>query len=287
MSAQSGGLSATPFFLQAVSGKRFCIYHAPHPKIACRGAFVYVHPFADEMNRSRRMAALQARAFAELGYGVLSIDLFGCGDSSGETGDASWDAWKSDLELAVRWLGDRLPVPVGLWGLRLGALLALDFIYGNPGRIGSLIAWNPIVSGKSFMTQFLRLRLGSDIVGDGKTASGKGTNALRDALNSGQTLEIAGYDISPALGLPIDALDAATLPPRMIPVHWFEIVRAADSTLPATQADVAEQWRREGVQLHLHTIPGLPFWATPELSTSPELLSMTCALPGAPLETSR
>lgn len=287
MSTQSGGLSATPFFLQAAPGKRFCIYHAPHPQIACRGAFVYVHPFADEMNRSRRMAALQARAFAELGYGVLSIDLFGCGDSSGETGDASWEAWKSDLELAVRWLEDRLPVPVGLWGLRLGALLALDFIQGNPGRVSSLIAWNPIVSGKSFMTQFLRLRLGSDIVEDGKTSSGNGTNALREALMSGQTLEIAGYDISPALGAAIDALDAETLPPRTIPVHWFEIVRAADGALPATQAGVAKEWRRKGVQLHLHTISGLPFWATPFLSTNPELISMTCALPDAPWEASR
>ncbi|HWZ47109.1 MAG TPA: hydrolase 2, exosortase A system-associated, partial [Herbaspirillum sp.] len=272
MSARSGGLSATPFFLQAVPGERFCIYHAPHPEIACRGAFVYVHPFADEMNRSRRMAALQARAFAEYGYGVLSIDLFGCGDSSGETGDASWEAWKSDLELAVRWLEDRLPVPVGLWGLRLGALLALDFIHDNPDRISSLIVWNPIVSGKSFMTQFLRLRLGSHIVGDGKTSSSKATIALREALMSRQTLEIAGYDISPALGAAIDALDAATLPPCMIPVHWFEIVRAANSALPATQAGVAKEWRRKGVQLHLHTIPGLPFWATPFLSASPELI---------------
>jgi len=33
------------------------------------------------MNKSRRMAALQARVFAAMGFGVLQIDLFGCGDS--------------------------------------------------------------------------------------------------------------------------------------------------------------------------------------------------------------
>ena len=49
------------------------------------------------MNKSRRMAALQARAFAEMGFGVLQIDLFGCGDSSGDFSDARWDIWKQDL----------------------------------------------------------------------------------------------------------------------------------------------------------------------------------------------
>jgi alpha/beta superfamily hydrolase len=40
------------------------------------------------MNKARRMAALQARALAALGYGVLLLDLHGCGDSSGDFGDS-------------------------------------------------------------------------------------------------------------------------------------------------------------------------------------------------------
>ncbi len=69
-----------------------------------RGAVVYVHPFAEEMNKSRRMAALQSRALAAAGFAVLQIDLLGCGDSSGDFGDASWDEWIDDVLLAVRWL---------------------------------------------------------------------------------------------------------------------------------------------------------------------------------------
>ena len=38
-----------------------------------RGAVVYVHPFAEELNKSRRMAALQARAMAAAGYAVVSL----------------------------------------------------------------------------------------------------------------------------------------------------------------------------------------------------------------------
>ncbi len=38
-----------------------------------RGAIVYIHPFAEELNRSRHVVALQARAFAEAGYAVLPV----------------------------------------------------------------------------------------------------------------------------------------------------------------------------------------------------------------------
>ena len=43
-----------------------------------------VKAWAEEMNKARRMAALQARLLAENGYAVLQIDLHGCGDSSGD-----------------------------------------------------------------------------------------------------------------------------------------------------------------------------------------------------------
>ena len=40
---------AEPFFLDSAHGQRFCLYHAPQGH--CRGALVYVHPFAEEMNK--------------------------------------------------------------------------------------------------------------------------------------------------------------------------------------------------------------------------------------------
>src|SRR6476620_8431972 len=126
---------AEPFFLQTDRGRRFCLYHAPRAEKECRGAFIYVHPFGEEMNKSRRMAAMQARAFAAMGFGVLQIDLFGCGDSSGEFREARWNIWKQDLAVARSWLGNRVAAPVSLWGLRLGALLALDFARSSANTI--------------------------------------------------------------------------------------------------------------------------------------------------------
>jgi len=89
---------ADAFFLDTADGPRFCLFHAPSGE--CRGALVYIHPFAEEMNRSRRMAALQARALAAQGIGVLLLDLHGCGDSAGDFGDASWDGWLRDIAAA-------------------------------------------------------------------------------------------------------------------------------------------------------------------------------------------
>src|SRR6476646_41057 len=116
--------AVAPFFLaDETGGQRLGILHRPATD-RVRGAIVHVHAFAEEMNKARRMAALQARAFANAGYAVLQCDLLGCGDSSGDFGDATWDAWVDDVLLACRWLTERTRAPLWLWGLRAGCLLA-------------------------------------------------------------------------------------------------------------------------------------------------------------------
>ena len=70
-----GRAPAEPFFLPVGGGQRFCLYHPAAGE--CRGAVLYVHPFAEEMNRSRRMAALKARELASLGFAVLQPELQG------------------------------------------------------------------------------------------------------------------------------------------------------------------------------------------------------------------
>ena len=69
-----------PLFLQVKLGplgRRFALHHRPAGPP--RGLVVYVHPFAEEMNKSRRMAALQSRALAEAGFAVLQLDLMEIG----------------------------------------------------------------------------------------------------------------------------------------------------------------------------------------------------------------
>jgi exosortase A-associated hydrolase 2 len=264
-------MAAQAFFLATPHGQRYCLFHAPQGE--CRGALVYLHPFAEEMNKSRRMAATQARALAAIGYGVLQIDLAGCGDSDGDFADARWEHWKLDAGAASAWLQQRLGMPVGLWGLRLGALLALDYARSAP--VAQLLLWQPVLQGASFMTQFLRLRVAGGMLDASEAASG-GTKELRAQLQAGEALEIAGYMLAPELAASIDALDAAHMAPPC-PTHWIEIVASAERPVPPAAARTAAAW---ATPPRMHKLVCAPFWSTQEIAESPALIAATCALYG-------
>src|SRR3954468_1477242 len=108
---------AGAFFLPVDPGLRFCLLHAPTQRPVL-GLILHVHPFAEEMNKCRRMSAMMARVLAQSGWVVLQIDLLGCGDSSGEFIEARWDHWLHDIRTAHDWARSRYEGPVWLWGVR-------------------------------------------------------------------------------------------------------------------------------------------------------------------------
>ena len=265
--------AAEPFFLATPAGQRFCVFHPPAGP--CAGAVLIAPPFGDEMNKSRRMIALQARRLAALGFGVLQIDLQGCGDSDGELRDVRWAGWQADLEAGAAWLSARLEAPLYLLGLRMGALLALDLARSRPG-VSGIVLWQPLASGDAFITQLLRLKLaGSMALADGAPAPS--TTALRAALAAGEMLEIGGYEITGALAGDLAALDLRALAPT-IPVHWFDMVADAERPLPPAAARTIDAWRAEGVTLTAAAVAGPAFWSTQEISESGALLDATCAV---------
>jgi exosortase A-associated hydrolase 2 len=276
MTPDRAEVDTEPFFLGSGADRRFCLFHRPAG--TCRGAVLYVPPFAEELNRTRRMAALGARRLAAHGVGVLQIDLLGTGDSAGDFADARWDLWKQDLDTGAAWLRARVDAPLTLWGLRLGALLALDFALDHARTtdvpLAPMLLWQPVAAGSTYLTQFLRLRTANAMLGEDAAAQ-SGTKALRAALQAGETLEIAGYDLTPALALAIDALPApdAMIPP--VPAHWFEVLGAPGQAPGPAAARVKAAWEARGTQLHVHTVTGAPFWATTAISTCPALLDAT------------
>ena len=275
MNKLPGLVAAQPFFLDAAPGKRFCLYYPPSSDIDCRGAFIYIHPFAEEMNKSRHIAARQARAFAAQGHAVLQIDLFGCGDSSGDFADARWEIWKSDLAAAHAWLRSQTAAPVRLWGIRLGALLALDFARDFQGEIHAQLLWQPVLRGEAFLTQFLRLQLATDMLA-GQMPADQGTHKLRDKLLAGESVEIAGYTIAPALAQGIEAADAATLAPRC-PTQWFELMQEPTRPLSPAASRLAANWKQNGTELIITQVQCLPFWLSQDNPECPELISATNA----------
>lgn len=223
------------------------------------------------MNKSRRMLAMQARRLAALGFGVLQLDLEGCGDSDGELRDVRWAGWKSDLAAGANWLSERMNAPLYLLGLRMGALLALDFARDR-GGIAGIVLWQPLASGEAFITQLLRLKLAGSMAGDAAPS----TAALRAALASGEMLEIGGYEITGSLAADLGELDLRVLGPASCPVHWFEMVADATRPMPPAALRTAQAWRAEGVALTASKVGGPTFWSTQEIAESAALLDASC-----------
>jgi exosortase A-associated hydrolase 2 len=253
--------------------RTFALYRSPAGAI--RGSIVYVHPFAEEMNKARRMAALQASAFAAAGFAVLQVDLHGCGDSEGDSADARWSLWKRDVERAAEWLDRRADAPIHLWGLRLGATLALACWRDAPTRYGSAILWQPVHDGRSFVTQFLRLAVAREALRErGERVT---TDALRARLSAGETLEVAGYHLPAELAAAIDAQRLADWFVHGARVHWLDVKAAPGDAAPATHATL-EAWKSRGVDAGYRAIAGQPFWSSNEIIEVPALIAATTSL---------
>lgn len=263
-------LAPSPFFLPTPDGARFCIFYPPAPEVPQRGQILYVHAFAEEMHKSRRMSAMQARAFAAEGFGVLQIDLLGCGDSAGDFVDARWEAWKRDIDAAVAWLRQRGPTNIYLWGLRTGGLLALDWARGSDDELAGVILWQPVTNGEQFMTQFLRLKLASDMMAGGEKT---GTRELRALLARGEVLEVGGYALHPQLAASMDALHARNLGRHGLSLYWYEVVPPDNPGFTPAGEKVRAEMRQQGASIHAVCVTGQPFWAAQELVDCPEIIA--------------
>lgn len=266
------GLAPTPqpFFLPGASGDLFCLYFPPHvPRVTRRG-ILFFPPFAEEMNKARRMVALQARQFAQAGFAVLLVDVYGTGDSAGDFGDARWTVWQDDMLRAARWLHAQECTRLVFWGLRSGALLAADVLAELRSSVERMLLWQPVVRGEQLMTQFLRLRMAADLITQGEKIT---TQELRAALSKGESLEIAGYTLAPDLVRSIDAMDLKTmLAAGGPPLDWLEISAVAGRSLaPVTRAAV-EALQQQQIEVRAAAIAGEPFWNTIEITEVPELI---------------
>lgn len=266
------GSRAKPFFLNVGARSLFCLHYAPVSPLV-RGAILYIHPFAEEMNKSRRMAALQARHLASAGWHVLQPDLSGCGDSAGGFCDAGWDIWLDDILAARNWLVERCQGPLWLWGLRLGALLGAESLIQTPSSGANLLFWQPVISGSQHLQQFLRIRVAGERVTSGQ--DGIGTQHLLDRLRGGELVEVAGYQLSPRLALPMAEASLA-LPPEVLRVRWLEVQPRAEASLAPASQRLVDSWRaNQNLDLLTSTIQGPSFWQTQEIEQAPNLLTAT------------
>jgi uncharacterized protein len=268
------------FFLPSAAGQLFCLFRAgvaqsPRPGASGRPAVLVLPAFAEEMNKTRRMVSLFAQRAQVAGISTLIPDLYGTGDSEGDFGAATLETWAADLQHCLDWLVQRCPVPVSILAVRCGALL-LELLPTDRPPGGRLVLWQPVSSGRTFVNQFLRLKLAGDLLsrGEGQADS----VALRQELRQTGRIEVAGYDVQRELLAGIEAVELRnTSVTRYSRVTAFEVAAAdSDEVSPALER-VLSAWRTAGAIVASRAVQGDPFWATTEIATVPGLLDQTVA----------
>ena len=248
--------------------------------------------FAEEQNKSRALVAQQARRWNQQGYGVLHVDLHGTGDSpyslSGSASESGfvaidWNRWVKQILDTARWLMQNGALSLSFFGLRLGALLAmsaidrlqLESVDGHQNedilpKLRTCLMWQPVLSGKTYMTQFLRLRTASSVIAGGNQESVGDLRAL--AKQEGE-VEVAGYRLPWTLIDSVDQLKADTLAlASSVMMHWVDIGRNPDKPLAPVASKLIDQWSLKGIDTVLHRVNADGFWSSQELVEAPDLL---------------
>jgi exosortase A-associated hydrolase 2 len=239
-----------------------------------------VPPFAEEMNKSRPSIAQLADRLATRGIATVLPDLGGTGDSDGEFRDADWDAWRRDIVATAAWAAAQGWPVDALLGIRLGCALAAEAVRELPEPISHAVFWAPVADGRTYLTQFLRLRVAAAMVSDGPAET---TTSLRARMTAGDVLEIAGYALGPRLADRIDRIRLADIiSPALGELCWMEVARSDPPAMPDAAGRAIEQARALGVRVSPLAVAGEPFWAATEIVVNRPLVDGTIAALAGP-----
>ena len=259
-------------FIDAGNATLAAVIWTPPPGIHVRFAVLHVPAAFEEMNKARRMVALQARAFASIGGCVVVYDHVGTGDSSGESADATFAQWRSDAVTMWSFMRGEFRVPAALWGLRLGALLAASLAEDGALGASALLLWQPVASGRTFFTQFLRLAAAA---GSPARRLDAGGASVRQQLEAGAVVDVAGYGVHPELVTGASALSLDSIAPPQCAVVWRESTATAPAEVPSVAMKTAQRWSDGGARVDLRAVTGPSFWATAEIEEAPALIAAT------------
>ena len=248
-----------------VQGRRLFCLRRRALAIPITTRVLVVPPFAEELNKCRRLLALCAQTLAVAGAEVWWPDLSGTGDSAGEFADACWSQWIDELCDVDAALAQAAPgaAPAYL-AVRSGALL----LAAASSRLrdferAQLLLWQPVLEGGRYLQQFLRLRvMASRLRGRDESLS-----SLMTRLAQGELLEVGGYGLRAQLtdGLAAAQATAATLSAaRAVTVLEFKNTAGASASSPMLQFGAACQTL--GCAALVRLVECEQFWATQEIS---------------------
>ncbi len=270
-------IAVSPYFLETDYGSLFVIEYAPRNLDSDVPTVIVIPPFAEEMNRCRKMMSLQAQSFARNGIRAVLFDLYGTGDSGGDFSDASWQTWCDNIASVLSRVVDTSRGAVSFLAIRFGALVLYSCHSELSTRAGRVVLWSPCTSGSTFLRQFLRIRIAAQM--GGNDIRKESLADLMERFESGESVEVAGYEISPDLAR---SMSLATLSADNFgaspPVHWFETVSSPDAPPPVASKALIDELHRSHAELTLATTCGDRFWNSVEITTNPSLVEATTAV---------
>ena len=256
-------------YIDGPAGELFITRFRPRDTTDCSHAVICLPPFAEEMNKSRRMLALQGRLLADRGRMFVLPDVAGTGDSEGEFGDTTWRAWCDDIRSVVAWLQIRGVDRIDFLAVRSGVYLGLEMMATTPCRIA---LWSPVVRGNTMLDQLFRTVLVRGL-GSGQPTS---VAEIRDSLAQAGGMEVAGYWLSANLVSGIDALDSRNITfAAGSRVLWADVSPAVMDGVPRKAQRLLSDWDAQRATTEYSRFVGPQFWAGPEIEVVPELLEKT------------
>ena len=261
-------------FIKGTRGSLFVLLRRPaRPPLEC---VLFVPPFAEEMNKCRRMFTEVAIGLADSGVIAVLPDLYGTGDSGGDFADGDWETWQSDLAAVARWCLELGHPVTGLLAVRLGCALAVASAdKGFIPAVRNSVLWQPVFDGNRFLSQFLRMRVASGLM----QARKETVADLRIMLQNFKEVEVGGYLLSKRLADDIECIAVPdVLPQSLGRVSWLEVTRQSDTPLPAVSQELVERTQSRGGIVHVVCASGEPFWSTTEITLNADLVGESIAL---------
>jgi len=239
--------------------------------------WVFCDPFAEEKLWAQRILFNLARRFAGHGFPVIRFDYMGHGDSEGIFTDTSLASRIENILSAIAVMRERGEVEhIGLFGLRLGAALALKALQ-REASAEAVILWAPALNITDYIYDCLRSNLTTQMVVHQKVLETR--DKLVRRMVAGETVNIDGYELPGILYKEGEALNREGLvPERPCKSFVLDIVRRQRPFGPDLQK-FQEQWETRGGEIQVSQSVFDPFWT--ELRnyypSAPELNEKTVA----------
>lgn len=168
----------------------FVRHHARQAEGGTRGSIVLCGTIGAQRERAYRTMVETARLMAARGFEVVRFDYRGIGESGGRFERMCLSDWKRDVEACAALLREDAPgMPMALWGVRAGALLASECFAEGMGDALMLCA---PMSGRTMLSDILRRTLVAEMLSR-PNAPRTTAEECQEKLKRGELVNVDGY----------------------------------------------------------------------------------------------